>query len=104
MAEHEDTGAPALTALETRALDWVVRTGSDAFEDWPAFHAWLEADPSHAAAYHAMALDIEEVAAAVPPVPVAPIDVRPARRRWASTCVRGAAHRDANSKYSLPMI
>ncbi|WP_130326719.1 FecR domain-containing protein [Sphingomonas sp. BK036] len=82
MAEHEDTGAPALTALETRALDWGVRTGSDAFDDWPAFHAWLEADPSHAAAYHAMALDIEDIAATVPPVPVALVDVRPARRRW----------------------
>ncbi|MEG8033389.1 FecR domain-containing protein [Sphingomonas aurantiaca] len=82
MAEHDDTDAPALTALETRALDWVVRTGSDAFEDWPAFHAWLKADPSHAAAYHAMALDIEDVAATVPPVPVASVDVRPVRRRW----------------------
>jgi len=82
MAEHDDTDAPALTALETRALDWVVRTGSDAFEDWPAFHAWLEADSSHAAAYHAMALDIEDVAATVPPVPVASVDVRPVRRRW----------------------
>ena len=82
MAEHDDTDAPALTALETRALDWVVRTGSDAFEDWPAFHAWLEADASHAAAYHAMALDIEDVAATVPPAPVASVDVRPVRRRW----------------------
>ncbi|MDD1452194.1 FecR/PupR family sigma factor regulator [Sphingomonas sp. H160509] len=51
MAEHDD--------IEARALDWVVRTGSDAFDDWPAFHAWLEADPRHAVAYHAMSMDIE---------------------------------------------
>ncbi|MES3100675.1 FecR family protein [Sphingomonas faeni] len=74
MAEHDD--------IEARALDWVVRTGSDAFDDWPAFHAWLEADPRHAAAYHATAMDIEEMAATVPPVQVAPIVMQPARRRW----------------------
>ncbi|PTW48646.1 FecR family protein [Sphingomonas faeni] len=74
MAEHDD--------IEARALDWVVRTGSDAFDDWPAFHAWLEADPRHAVAYHAMSMDIEEMAATVPPVQVAPIVMQPARRRW----------------------
>jgi len=74
MAEHDD--------IEERALDWVVRTGSDAFDDWPAFHAWVEADLRHAAAYHAMAMDIEEMAATVPPVQVAPIGMQPARRRW----------------------
>ncbi len=74
MAEHDD--------IEARALDWVVRTGSDAFDDWPAFHAWLEADPRHAAAYHVMSIDIEEMAATVPPVQAAPIVMQPARRRW----------------------
>ena len=64
MAEHDDIEARTLTEA---ALDWVVRTGSDAFDDWPAFHAWLEADPRHAAAYHATAMDIEEMAATVPP-------------------------------------
>lgn len=76
MAEHDDIDAPARNEA---ALDWVIRTGSDAFDDWPAFHAWLEADPRHAAAYHAMSMDIEEMAAAVP---VAPIVMQPARRRW----------------------
>ncbi|WP_380783588.1 FecR family protein [Sphingomonas sp. R86520] len=76
MAEHDDIDAPALNEA---ALDWVIQTGSDAFDDWPAFHAWLEADPRHAAAYHAMSMDIEEMAAAVP---VAPIVMPPVRRRW----------------------
>ncbi|MBE2993163.1 FecR domain-containing protein [Sphingomonas sp. CFBP 13603] len=79
MAEHDDIEA---RALNDTALDWVVRTGSDAFDDWPAFHAWLEADPRHAAAYHATAMDIEEMAATVPPVQAAPIAMQPPRRRW----------------------
>ncbi len=79
MAEHDDIEA---RTLKEAALDWVVRTGSDAFDDWPAFHAWLEADPRHAAAYHATAMDIEEMAAAVPPVQAAPIVMQPPRRRW----------------------
>ncbi len=79
MAEHDDIDARALNEV---ALDWVVRTGSDAFDDWPAFHAWLEADPRHAAAYHAMSADIEEMAATVPPVRVAPAEMRPQHRRW----------------------
>ncbi|MES3153878.1 FecR family protein [Sphingomonas faeni] len=80
MAEHDEIDAPALNGA---ALDWVVRTGSDAFDDWPAFHAWLEADPRHAAAYHATAADIDAMAAIVPPEPVTPVVVAiPARRRW----------------------
>lgn len=79
MAEHDDIDA---RALDLAALDWVVRTGSDAFDDWPAFQAWLEADPRHAAAYHAMSADLEDMAAAVPPVQAAPVVVTAARRRW----------------------
>lgn len=72
MADRQDD-------IDARALDWVVRTGSDAFDDWPAFHAWLEADPRHAAAYHAMSADIDEMAAVVPAPVVVPM---PTRRRW----------------------
>ncbi len=76
MAEHDD--------IEARALDWVVRTGSDAFDDWPAFQAWLEADPRHAAAYHAMSADIEEMTASVPAEVAAPVAVPMPmpKRRW----------------------
>ncbi|MEG8044556.1 FecR domain-containing protein [Sphingomonas faeni] len=79
MAEHDDIDA---RALDLAALDWVVRTGSDAFDDWSAFQAWLEADPRHAAAYHAISADLEDMAAAVPPVQAAPVVVTAARRRW----------------------
>ncbi|TCP99476.1 FecR family protein [Sphingomonas sp. PP-F2F-A104-K0414] len=79
MAEHDDIDA---RALDLAALDWVVRTGSDAFDDWPAFQAWLEADPRHAAAYHTISADLEDMAAAVPPMQPAPVVVTAARRRW----------------------
>jgi transmembrane sensor len=79
MAEHDDIDAPALNGA---ALDWVVRTGSDAFDDWPAFHAWLEADPRHASAYHAMSADVDEMAAVVPAEVAAPMVVPMLRRRW----------------------
>ncbi len=64
---------------DTRALDWVVRTGDPAFDDWEGFQAWLEADPRHAAAYHAVALDVEEMAAATPAAPAAVVH---RTRRW----------------------
>jgi transmembrane sensor len=79
MAEHDDIDAPE---LDGAALDWVVRTGSDAFDDWPAFQAWLEADPRHASAYHAMSANIDEMAAAVPAEVAAPVVVPMRRRRW----------------------
>ena len=64
---------------DTRALDWVVRTGDPAFDDWEGFQAWLEADPRHAAAYHAAALDVEDMAAATPAAPAAVVH---RTRRW----------------------
>jgi transmembrane sensor len=79
MAEHDDIDAPALNGA---ALDWVVRTGSDAFDDWPAFQEWLEADPRHASAYHAMSADVDEMAAVVPAEVAAPMVVPMPRRRW----------------------
>ncbi|WP_176501014.1 FecR family protein [Sphingomonas sp. HMP9] len=74
MAEHDD--------IDAQALDWVVRTGGEAFDDWENFQAWLEADPRHAAAYHAMSTDIEEMAATVPAVQFAPDVMRTPRRHW----------------------
>ena len=75
MAEHDE--------IDAHALDWVIRTGSDAFDDWAGFQAWLEADPCHASAYHAMAADIDEMAATLP-ADTAPsvVVAMPARRRW----------------------
>lgn len=88
MAEHDDMDSPALNGptlagIDARALDWVVLIGSDAFDDWPAFQAWLEADPRHAAAYHAMSADIADMAASVPAEVAAPVVVSmPVRKRW----------------------
>lgn len=44
---------PAMT--EQTALDWIIRQRDPGFDDWDAFVLWLEADPAHADAYHAMA-------------------------------------------------
>ncbi len=88
MAEHDDSGSGSGSGsgidggIDARALDWVVRVGSDAFDDWAGFQAWLEADPRHASAYHAMAADVDEMAAIVPVAEVAPVTMLPARRRW----------------------
>ncbi len=71
MAEYPDD-------IDARALDWVIRVGSDAFDDWAGFQAWLEADPRHASAYHAISADIDEMAAIVPPVEIAPVETVPA--------------------------
>lgn len=64
------------------ALDWVVRVGDPAFDDWEAFQTWLEADPGHAAQYHMLAAEIDEIAAASVPLPApAPIAAAAPRRR-----------------------
>jgi transmembrane sensor len=49
---------------EAVAIDWVVRVGDPAFDDWDAFQTWLEADPGHAARYHALSAEIDELAVA----------------------------------------
>ncbi|MEG8054361.1 hypothetical protein QP185_16050 [Sphingomonas aerolata] len=48
------------TALDAQALDWIVRTGDPAFDDWPGFMAWMEADPTHATRYHALSAAIDD--------------------------------------------
>jgi transmembrane sensor len=85
-----------LTDPDLAALDWVVRTGDPDFADWDAFTAWLEADPAHAARYHALAAEAEAAAAlfpATPRVDVAPVPARrPAwrRPRWAGGAIAAA--------------
>jgi transmembrane sensor len=50
--------------IEATAVDWFVRLQGDAeLADWEAFQTWLEADPTHAAAYdavEAMWVDLED--------------------------------------------
>lgn len=38
--------------VQGQALDWAVKTGDPAFDQWDDFTAWLEADAQHADAYH----------------------------------------------------
>ncbi|PZU09820.1 MAG: iron dicitrate transport regulator FecR [Sphingomonas sp.] len=52
--------------VDAAALDWIVRLGDPAFEDWDGFTAWLEADPRHAERYHALEADAADLATLVP--------------------------------------
>jgi len=67
--------------MDRQALDWVMRTGEPDFAEWDAFTDWLEADPAHAARYHALGADAADMADLLPandPEPVA----KPSRRGW----------------------
>jgi transmembrane sensor len=70
MPRHDDLA-------DREAVAWAVRVGDPAFDDWPAFQAWLEADPANAARYHACA----DAVAAAKEVPAGAAE-RPVRRRW----------------------
>lgn len=62
---------------DDEAVAWTVRVGDPAFEDWPAFQAWLGADPANAGRYHASEAAIAAAAQA--------LDGKaqpPAERRW----------------------
>jgi transmembrane sensor len=41
-------------SLREEAIEWVIRLSDPVFADWERFTAWLEADPSHLAAYDAV--------------------------------------------------
>ncbi len=84
------------TALDAQALDWIVRTGDPAFDDWPDFMAWMEADPAHATRYHALSAAIDDGVASLRALQagaVAPSIAKPARRapqrigRWAGGAI-----------------
>ncbi|SFR83774.1 FecR family protein [Sphingomonas jatrophae] len=73
--------------VEQAALDWATRTGDPAFAEWETFAAWLEADPRHAAAYHAISAEVAEMTEAVAALPAEPTQRegtprRPDPRRW----------------------
>jgi transmembrane sensor len=73
--------------IDDDALDWVIRAGNPDFDDWAALQDWLEADPSHADRYHALALDVDEGATLVASAPAPPLlaersQPRHGRRRW----------------------
>jgi transmembrane sensor len=74
------------------AAGWMARTGDADFADWEEFTAWLEDDPVHADAYHAIAGSADTlmpVVAELPPPRIAPA-VTPARR-WPWAVAAGVA-------------
>ena len=74
------------------ALNWAVRTSDPAFDDWEGFQAWFEADPTHAARYHAVCDDVGQMAELLGRAQVRPVEATLARRpmspwarpRWAA--------------------
>ncbi|MFC3214226.1 FecR family protein [Novosphingobium panipatense] len=56
--------------IREQALQWAVRLGDPAFDDWDGFTLWLEADPRHAVAYDHIAAAVgeasEDLATATP--------------------------------------
>lgn len=51
-------------SVQEQAAAWAVRTGDPEFADWHAFTLWLEADPSHAAAYDRTVAAVDEAVVA----------------------------------------
>ncbi|MEG3088797.1 FecR family protein [Sphingomonas sp. PB4P5] len=75
-----------MTDADATVLDWIVRVGDPAFDDWEAFQAWLEADPGHALRYHALSAEVDDMvtASAAAPAAIAPriaVPIQPARAR-----------------------
>ena len=85
------------TAIEARAIDWVIAQRDPDFSDWDGFTDWLAQDPAHAAAYDAMALldaDLDALPAQ-PATPLAandeaPVRHRPSRRAWFGGAIAAA--------------
>ena len=78
--------ARSTNPIDDAALDWIVRVGDPAFDDWDGFTAWLEADPRHATCYQMLEADAAEMAnlvpASAPAMPIAERRMPILRRRW----------------------
>jgi len=84
--------SPAENSIDDEAVAWLIRQRDPGFDAWDAFAAWLEADATHAEAYHRAAAadrDLDEMLAspAGTSQPIAPMPLpagRPTRRwpRW----------------------
>lgn len=75
--------------IKAEALDWTLRVGDPAFEDWEGFTHWLDANPAHARAYDTVAAAVtdgaELIASAAPAnddVEPAVVSTSPRRRAW----------------------
>ncbi len=79
---------PRDETIRERALDWAVRAGDPAFDDWDGFTRWLEESPAHGRAYDEIAAAVADGAEIAAKAPQAANDdfalpARPVRRRWA---------------------
>ena len=71
------------SSIDDAALYWVIRQRAPDFFAWEEFTAWLEADPGHAAAYQAVAVADQDIAAVLATqVPRPVVTHRPTRRAW----------------------
>lgn len=77
-------------AIDSEALDWVVRLGDAAFDDWSAFQAWLEADPANASRYHALSADVDEMVGHAAKVNLPGVLSRPVGARKVGYLIGGA--------------
>lgn len=81
--------------ITDQAIGWHVRLAEASEADWAAFVAWLEADPAHAAAYDAVAVQDRLVGDArfpeTVPAPVAANDNRKTRWMWLAGGTAAAA-------------
>ncbi|WP_260583216.1 FecR family protein [Sphingopyxis sp. PET50] len=85
------------TAIEARAIDWVIAQRDPGFADWDGFADWLAEDTAHAAAYDAVAL-LDADLDALPARPAslvavndeAPAPRRPSRRAWFGGAIAAA--------------
>ncbi len=62
--------------IRAQAIDWAVRAGDPAFEDWESFTLWLEQNPAHAQAYDAVCASVEDAADLLSATPPANDDAR----------------------------
>lgn len=57
--------------VRAEALDWVVRTGDPGFDQWDNFTQWLERDPAHVDAYHALSASLADMDPLIRDLPAA---------------------------------
>ena len=80
------------TAVEARAIDWIVRQRDPGFTDWDGFADWLAEDPAYVEIYDALAsLDRDLEALPKPAVVIQPESPRrPSRRMWFGGAIAAA--------------
>jgi transmembrane sensor len=90
MSDDDKIKAEAL-GINAAALDWALRVGDPAFEDWEGFTHWLDENPAHSRAYDTIAAAVADGAELIGSAAPANDDAQPAivaaaprrpRRAW----------------------